>query len=116
MDHSPSDSQPSAVLHVVVNAVTVNNGTARQVLVTPLRTTPPSGYAVSSSSQPRSTSHPAAMAVQSNIMSRQLHIITKIMIRVENKKSSKVFRNYTLRGIDTTVVNSCEELNKAIKT
>ena len=116
MDHSPSDSQPSAVLHVAVNAVTVNNGTARQVLVMPLRTTPPSGYAISSSSQPCSTSHPTAVAVQSNVVSHQLHIITKIMIRVENKKSSKVFRNYMLKGIDTAVVSSCEELKKAIRT
>ena len=46
MDQSPS-------VHVAVNAVTVNSGTARQVLVTPLRTTPPSaGYAVSSNCQP----------------------------------------------------------------
>ena len=37
------------------------------------------------------------------------------MVRVESKKSSKVFQNFTLQSINTEVVNCCEDLTKVMR-
>lgn len=36
--------------------------------------------------------------------------VDKIIVRVESKRSNKVFGNFTLRDINTEVVNYCEEV------
>ena len=107
------DTGRRPVLHVV-NAVTVNNGASRQVLVTPLSTTPPPSYFSSSST--RTLQRPISQASTSMAPTASSDdFVDKIMIRVESIKSSKVFRNFTLRGININIVNCCEELKKLIR-
>ena len=90
----------------VVNAVTVNNsGAARQVLVTPLATMPPTSH-VSSVVRPQ-------LSLQAAAIDR---FVNKIMIRVESRESNKEFRNFTLRNLDTEVINCCEELKREVRS
>jgi len=69
----------------VVNAITVNNnGAARQVLVTPLITMPPTNHVSSSIVRPQLSLQTQLAAID--------YFVNKIMIRVESRASNKEFR------------------------